>query len=201
MHPKIAEQCINLSKHMVTASYISPALANLDSAAKEKGVTLMNEIGLDPGIDHLTALSAFDDIKSEGSQVTHFESWCGGLPAPEASDNPLGYKFSWSPQGVLLAASNSASHLLESKKVDIPGPDLLKAVVDVPIMKGFALEGYPNRDSLKYISLYNLNPSKLRTMFRGTLRYKGFADQMDAFKRLGLLKQEAVDPSCRSWVI
>ncbi len=185
---------------MVTASYISPALANLDTAAKNSGITLMNEIGLDPGIDHLTALSAFDEIKSEGGHITHFESWCGGLPAPEASDNPLGYKFSWSPQGVLLAASNSATHLSETNKVDIPGQDLLKAVVDVPIMKGFALEGYPNRDSLKYISLYNLDPSKLRTMFRGTLRYKGFADQMDAFKKLGLLKQEAISSGCETWV-
>ena len=195
---------------MVTASYISPGLADLHEKAKEAGVTIMNEIGLDPGIDHLTgmlisrfhvlALAAFSKIKKEGGHVTEFISWCGGLPAPEVSDNPLGYKFSWSPQGVLLAASNSASFLQDSKKIEIAGENLLKSAVDVPIMKGFALEGYANRDSIKYVSLYDLDPQKLRTMFRGTLRYKGFAELMDGCKKLGLLQQTELPRSGMSWV-
>jgi alpha-aminoadipic semialdehyde synthase len=124
------------------------------------------------------------------------------LPAPEASGNPLGYKFSWSPQGVLNAASNSGKYRKDSEIVTVEGADLLKSAVNVPIMKGFAIEGYPNRDSLKYISLYNLNPAKLRTMFRGTLRYQGFSSLMDALKEIGLLSHLPLpDGKSASWVI
>ena len=200
MHPIIAASCIEHKKHMVTASYISAAMAQLDQKAKEKRITIMNEIGLDPGIDHLTALAAFEDIKSSGGKITEFVSWCGGLPAPEVSDNPLGYKFSWSPKGVLLASSNSATYLWDSKKVDIDGSKLLQSAEDVSIMNGLALEGYANRDSLKYIDLYKLDKQHLKSMFRGTLRYKGFSELMDAFKRIGLMSQEPISKGLQSWV-
>ena len=124
------------------------------------------------------------------------------MPAPEASGNPLGYKFSWSPQGVLAAASNSGKYLKDGKEVTIEGANLLKSAVDVPIMKGFSIEGYPNRDSLKYISLYNLDPSKLKTMFRGTLRYKGFSSIMDGLREIGLLSTSPLpEIQSTSWVI
>ncbi|KAJ3042649.1 hypothetical protein HDV00_006928 [Rhizophlyctis rosea] len=188
LHPVVAEACLATNTNMVTASYISPALASLDARAKASNVTFLNEVGLDPGIDHLTAMKLFDEVKAQHGRITAFKSWCGGLPAPEASNNPLGYKFSWSPKGVLLAGLNSAKYKLDGKLIDIPGDRLLKSAVDVNIYKGFALEGIPNRDSLKYADLYGLGPLEdIDTMFRGTLRYKGYCELMAAFKDLGLL--------------
>ncbi|KAI8847219.1 Saccharopine dehydrogenase-domain-containing protein [Chytridium lagenaria] len=192
LHPIVAEKCIELKKHLVTASYISPAMKKLNDRAKNANITILNEIGLDPGIDHLTAMKLFDEVKERGGQITSFVSWCGGLPAPEASNNPLGYKFSWSPKGVLLAGLNSALFKKNGKIVEIPGPELMKSSVDVNIYPGFALEGLPNRDSLGYLETYNLGDgSYVDTMFRGTLRYKGYAELMGAFVQLGLLNTEA----------
>lgn len=135
----------------------------------------MNEIGLDPGIDHLSAMKIIDSVHDAGGRVNSFVSWCGGLPAPEASAVPLGYKFSWSPRGVLTAGNNDATFLMNKKKHYIPGKDLLKehfSTVPVPT-KGFAFEGVANRDSLSYIDTYRLGKlSDMDTMFRGTLRYQ-----------------------------
>ncbi|KAJ3105261.1 hypothetical protein HDU97_008284 [Phlyctochytrium planicorne] len=188
LHPIVAEKCINEKKHLVTASYISPAMKKLDARAKAAGITILNEIGLDPGIDHLTAMKLFDEVRERGGEISSFVSWCGGLPAPEASGNPLGYKFSWSPKGVLLAGLNSAKYKMDGKLVDIPGSALMQSVRNVEIYPGFALEGLPNRDSLDYLNTYSLGDgSKMDTMFRGTLRYKGYAELMGAFNQLGLL--------------
>ena len=146
-------------------------------------------------------MSLFERVKSEGGHITEFISWCGGLPAPEASDNPLGYKFSWSPQGVLAATSNPAKYLENSKTITIDGAYLLKSAKDVSVMKGFAIEGYANRDSLKYISSYNLDSFTLKTMFRGTLRYKGFSSLMDSLKGIGLLSTSLLPKNgMTSWV-
>nr|KAJ3417907.1 hypothetical protein HK105_000609 [Polyrhizophydium stewartii] len=192
MHPTVAEQCLQHKKHLVTASYISPAMAALDERAKAAGLSFINEVGLDPGIDHLTACELFNEVKSKNGRITSFVSWCGGLPAPEVSDNPLGYKFSWSPKGVLLAGLNSARFKMDGKIVDIPGAQLFNSAMDVPIFKGFAFEGLPNRDSLKYVDLYQLGKlENLDTMFRGTLRYKGYSELMGAFNTIGLLNTEA----------
>ncbi|KAJ3338033.1 hypothetical protein HDU91_001330 [Kappamyces sp. JEL0680] len=187
MHPVVAEACLKHGKNLVTASYISPAMKAFDARAKQAGVVLMNEIGLDPGIDHLTACQMFDEVKEKKGQITSFVSWCGGLPAPEVSNNPLGYKFSWSPKGVLLAGLNSAHFKRDGKEVLIPGSELLANAVDVPIFKGFSFEGLANRDSLSYIDTYKLDPAHLDTMFRGTLRYKGYSELMHCFVRLGFL--------------
>ncbi|OAJ37405.1 saccharopine dehydrogenase [Batrachochytrium dendrobatidis JEL423] len=188
LHPIIAEQCLRHKKHLVTASYISPAMKAFDQRAKDAGLAFVNEVGLDPGIDHLTACQLFNQVKSAGGRITSFVSWCGGLPAPEASNNPLGYKFSWSPKGVLLAGLNSAKFKMDGKVHNIPGSELMKNVFNVPIFKGFAFEGVANRDSLVYTDLYNLGDLEdLDSMFRGTLRYKGYAEIMGAFNQLGLL--------------
>lgn len=190
MHVSVAELCIANKKHMVTASYISPAMAALDERAKAAGITILNELGLDPGIDHLTAMQLFDHVKAEGGRISSFVSWCGGLPAPEASGNPLGYKFSWSPKGVLLAGLNSAKYKWDGKLLNIPGPELLKSSLPVELYKGFSLEGIPNRDSLSYLDVYNLGKvDDIQTMFRGTLRYKGYGELMSGFKDLGLFNQ------------
>ncbi|KDQ17415.1 hypothetical protein BOTBODRAFT_105760 [Botryobasidium botryosum FD-172 SS1] len=198
LHPPLAEQCIQHGKHLVTASYISPTMQALNSKALAADVLLLNEIGLDPGIDHLSAMELRDRIEAQGKRVSSFISWCGGLPAPENSNVPLGMKFSWSPAGLLSAATNDAKFKLRNKMFEIPGQSLLsKYFPNVPIAKGFAFEGLANRDSLSYADTYGLGPlTALETVFRGTLRhycidrYQGFADVVDAMKKIGLFERE-----------
>ncbi|KAF8556698.1 hypothetical protein OG21DRAFT_1482902 [Imleria badia] len=201
-HPSIAELCIQHGKHMVTASYISPAMRALHDRAESANVVLLNEIGLDPGIDHCSALSLLRQLEKEKKRVLSFTSFCGGLPAPEASDVPLGYKFSWSPRGVLNAALNGAKFKLNDKVMEIPGENVLEHhFPDVPISNLMKLEGIANRDSLPYADTYGLGKvDDLRTVLRGTLRYPGFANLVHSFKSMGLLD---ADPSShvlpRSW--
>ncbi|KAJ3144448.1 hypothetical protein HDU89_008226 [Geranomyces variabilis] len=191
LHPIVADVCIDQKKNMVTASYISPAMQALDEKVKAAGITVLNEVGLDPGIDHLTAMQLFDEVREKGGKITSFVSWCGGLPAPEASNNPLGYKFSWSPKGVLLAGLNSAHFKHNGKIHQVPGNALFESAVPIDINKGFALEGIPNRDSLKYVDLYNLGDiSELTSMFRGTLRYRGYCALMASLRNLGLMNDK-----------
>jgi alpha-aminoadipic semialdehyde synthase len=192
LHVPIAQACIALKKHMITASYISPEMRELHEAAMEANVTILNEVGLDPGIDHLTAKQFMDEVQAAGGEITGFTSWCGGLPAPENSDNPLGYKFSWSPRGVLLAALNSAVYRKDGKEVRIPSENLLLSAQTVDIYQGFAFEGIANRDSLSYIHQYGLSPN-INTMFRGTLRYKGYAHLVHQLRTLGLLSSKHLD--------
>ena len=156
----------------MTASYISDDMQKLNSAAESANVLLLNEIGFDPGLDHLAAMEIIDKCKNNGEVIESFVSWCGGLPAPEiAADNCFGYKFSWSPRGVLLATQNPAQYLKNNQLTTITGDKLLESVREVkdvhPVMM---FEGIPNRDSMKYIKLYGLD--NISTMFRGTLRYK-----------------------------
>ncbi|KAI0665470.1 Saccharopine dehydrogenase-domain-containing protein [Trametes maxima] len=188
-HTGVAEACIEHRKHLVTASYISPAMQALHQRAVDADVVLMNEIGLDPGIDHCSALSLLDKLRSEGKEIVSFTSFCGGLPAPEHADVPLGYRFSWSPKGVLSAASNAARFKLWGEECAIDGDALLsRHFPSVPLSNVLQFEGLANRNSLPYADVYGLTPlSGVRTVFRGTLRYPGFADLMHAFKAIGLL--------------
>ncbi|CDH56826.1 alpha-aminoadipic semialdehyde mitochondrial [Lichtheimia corymbifera JMRC:FSU:9682] len=190
LHDTVAKTCIDHRKHMVTASYVSPEMEKLDDDAKRAGITIMNEVGLDPGIDHMSAMKIIDNAKAHGKKVRSFVSWCGGLPAPEASNVPLGYKFSWSPRGVLTASGNDAVYWADGKQHNIAGVDLLKQhfpSVRTPF-QGFTFEGLANRDSLKYTDIYGLgNLNDMDTMFRGTLRYQGYSDLLYAFRKLGFL--------------
>ncbi|KAL4076611.1 Saccharopine dehydrogenase-domain-containing protein [Scleroderma yunnanense] len=196
-HPSVAELCIQLGKDMVTASYVSPAMRALHERAESANVLLLNEIGLDPGIDHCSAHSLLSRLRDEHKRVLSFTSFCGGLPAPDVvastqgDEVPLGYKFSWSPRGVLNAALNDARFKLGGDNVEIPSEDLLRRYFpDIIVPEGSALhfEGIANRDSLPYVGTYGLGElSRLRTVVRGTLRYPGFSDLMDAFKSIGLL--------------
>ena len=191
-HPKVARLCVKHRKHMVTTSYVKKAMADLDGAAKEAGVILLNEIGVDPGIDHMAAMKIIHKVQRDGGEITTFTSWCGGLPAPEANTNPLGYKFSWSPRGVLLASKNSALYLKDSQKVAIPGEELFDHRWTVPVeVEGQTIdfEGYPNRDSLPYMKTYGIQTAK--NMFRGTLRNEGWCATMSKVKELGLLDETA----------
>ncbi|GAA5888440.1 hypothetical protein JCM6882_008620 [Rhodosporidiobolus microsporus] len=199
LHVEVAKLCIENRASLVTASYTSPEMAQLDEQAKEAGVVLLNELGLDPGIDHVTAMRLLDEARSTGNKVRSFVSFCGGLPSPELSNAPLGYKFSWSPRGVLTAALNSASFRLNSRQIDVPGPKLLqKHFSSVPVLPGFSFEGVANRNSLAYLPQYGLE-EELPTILRGTLRYPGFARQVNAFKKLGLLDAEKLEAPVERW--
>jgi len=190
-HPKVADLCVKYHKHMVTTSYVKDAMRALDGPAKEAGVILLNEIGVDPGIDHMSAMKVIHQVEREGGRITSFVSWTGGLPAPEASDNPLGYKFSWSPKGVLLASTNPARFQKDGELVEIPGEELFDHYWPVYIEGLGEFEGYPNRDSMPYTETYGIQPSDW--MFRGTLRNVGWCATLKKIAELGLLDDTPVD--------
>ncbi|OCH83748.1 hypothetical protein OBBRIDRAFT_892143 [Obba rivulosa] len=193
LHPPIADLCIQRRKHLVTASYISPAMRSLHERALDAGVLLLNEIGLDPGIDHCSALSLIASLREQKKDIVSFTSFCGGLPAPEHAEGiPLGYKFSWSPKGVLTALLNDARFKLNDKIHYLQHDELLtRYFPDVPLSSVLKFEGIPNRDSLSYANVYGLHsPQKLRTLLRGTLRYPGFCRLMGMFKAIGLFESQ-----------
>jgi saccharopine dehydrogenase (NADP+, L-glutamate forming) len=174
---------------MVTTSYVSDAMLELDEEAKKAGITVMNEIGLDPGIDHLYAIKTIEEVHKANGKILSFLSYCGGLPAPEASDNPLGYKFSWSSRGVLLALRNAAKYYKDGEVVDIAGKDLMGTAKPYFIYPGYAFVAYPNRDSTPYKERYNI--PEAQTIIRGTLRYQGFPEFVRVLVDMGFLSDEA----------
>ncbi len=190
-HPLVAETCIALRRNMVTTSYAGEAMRALDEKARRAGIVILNEAGLDPGIDHMEAIRIIHEVKNRGGKVLGFTSYCGGLPAPEANDNPFGYKFSWSPRGVLLAGKNPAHYLKDGQDVQVSAETLFDHYTMIPIEGLGRFEGYPNRDALPYIGLYGI--PETRTMFRGTLRYPGWCETLKAIAELGLLEQEERD--------
>jgi saccharopine dehydrogenase (NADP+, L-glutamate forming)/spermidine synthase len=190
-HPKVAELCIAHRKQMVTTSYVSDAMKKLDADARKAGIIILNELGLDPGIDHMEAMRVIHEIHAKGGKLLGFISFCGGLPAPEANTNPFGYKFSWSPTGVLLAGKNSAKYLQDGKEVFIPSEKLFESY-SLRTIEGLGVfEGYPNRNSLPYLSLYGVPETK--TMLRGTLRNLGWCETIRTLVRLNVLDQEEKD--------
>ena len=191
-HPTIARKAIAHRKHMVTASYIGPDLMALSAEAEAAGIIILCEAGLDPGIDHMSARRMIDGIHERGGVVTSFSSVCGGLPAPEAANNPLGYKFSWSPWGALAAARNSARYVRDGHTVDVPGGSLLCSAAPLHVNPAYALEVLPNRDSTAYADMYGIAGPALAHMFRGTLRYTGFCRLLHALVALGMLDTEKV---------
>jgi saccharopine dehydrogenase (NADP+, L-glutamate forming)/spermidine synthase len=190
-HPIVAKYCIDYKKAMVTTSYVSEVMKNLDAEAKKAGILILNEVGLDPGIDHMEAMRIIHEVEEKGGEILSFTSYCGGLPAPEANTNPFGYKFSWSPTGVLLAGKNSAQYLKDGQQIFIPPQDLFDNYLMINIEGLGEFEGYPNRDSLPYIELYGIKSTK--TMFRGTLRNKGWCSTLKKIADLGLLEEEGKD--------
>ncbi|PGH10620.1 saccharopine dehydrogenase [NADP+, L-glutamate-forming] [Polytolypa hystricis UAMH7299] len=188
-HATVIKAAIRTKKNVVTTSYVSPAMLELNEEAKKAGITVMNEIGLDPGIDHLYAVKMISEVHAAGGKITSFLSFCGGLPAPEASDNPLGYKFSWSSRGVLLALRNAAKYYKDGKVEEISGPELMGAAKPYFIYPGYAFVAYPNRDSTAYKKLYNI--PEAQTVIRGTLRYQGFPQMIRVLVDIGFLSDEA----------
>ncbi|KPI37816.1 Saccharopine dehydrogenase [NADP(+), L-glutamate-forming] [Cyphellophora attinorum] len=190
-HATVIKSAIRNKKNVVTTSYVSPAMEELEQQCQDAGITVMNEIGLDPGIDHLYAVKTIEEVHKEGGKITGFYSYCGGLPAPEASDNPLGYKFSWSSRGVLLALRNAAKYYQDGKEVSIAGPDLMATAVPYHIYPGFAFVAYPNRDSTPYRERYSI--PEAQTVVRGTLRYAGFPQFVKVLVDVGFLSDEKRD--------
>jgi saccharopine dehydrogenase (NADP+, L-glutamate forming) len=188
-HATVIKSAIRNKKNMVTTSYVSDAMLELNEEAKKAGITVMNEIGLDPGIDHLYAIKTIEEVHKADGKILSFLSYCGGLPAPEASDNPLGYKFSWSSRGVLLALRNAAKYYKDGEVVEIAGKDLMGTAKPYFIYPGYAFVAYPNRDSTPYKERYNI--PEAQNIIRGTLRYQGFPEFVRVLVDMGFLSDEA----------
>lgn len=184
MHGDIARDCVRLGKHLATASYVSDVMQELDEEAKQKGLLLLNECGLDPGLDHASAMKIIDDIHQKGGKIMSFKSYCGGLVAPESNDNPWGYKFSWNPRNVVLAGQGTAQYLENGKLTFIPYNRLFTRTETINIDGHGSFEAYANRDSLNYQKHYGLND--IKTLLRGTIRQTGYCKAWNVFVKLGL---------------
>ena len=184
-HVEVALDCIDLKTNLITPSYVSPEMRALDEKAKEAGVILMNEIGVDPGIDHMSAMKIIDHIEEIGGKMHSFKSFCGGLIAPESDNNPWNYKFTWNPRNVVVAGQGSAACFIEENQYKYIPYTKLFSRTDVMAIPGFGeFEGYANRDSLSYRPVYELE--NIPTIYRGTLRRPGYCKAWDAFVQLGL---------------
>ncbi|HRS53961.1 MAG TPA: saccharopine dehydrogenase C-terminal domain-containing protein [Bacteroidales bacterium] len=190
-HLNVAHKCIEQRRNMITTSYVKPEMQALDEQAKKAGIIILNEIGLDPGIDHMSAKRIIDKAHKKGEKIEAFFSVCGALPAPECADNPFKYKFSWSPKGVILASNNDAKYLYNGQIKYIPTEKLFSNPINYKFPDIGCLEIYPNRDSLSYINLYNI--PEVKTMYRGTFRYPDWCEIMDAFKKLNLISYDTYD--------
>lgn len=184
MHGDVARDCVRLGKHLATASYVSAEMKELDAEARQKQILLLNECGLDPGIDHASAMKVIDHIKSIGGKITGFKSFCGGLVAPESNDNPWGYKFSWNPRNVILAGQGTAQFIENGNLKFIPYNRIYTQTETIE-MDGYGkFDGYANRDSISYKEPYGLTDTT--TMLRGTLRMPGYCKAWNVFVKLGL---------------
>ena len=184
MHILLAEDCVFQGKNMVTASYVSDEIAALNDKATEKGVMLLNEIGLDPGIDHMSAKKVIDEIHHTGGDIHTFKSFCGGLVAPQYDTNPWNYKFTWNPRNVVLAGQGTAQFIRNGQYKYIPYQSLYSRIETMNVLEAGAFEGYANRDSLGYREAYNL--TNIPTIFRGTLRRPGYCEAWNVFVQLGM---------------
>ncbi len=183
-HPLVARKCLQFTKHLLTASYVSEEMLSLDAGVKENGLLFLNECGLDPGIDHMSAMQVIDRIKKEGGELYSFESFTGGLIAPDSDpENPWRYKFTWNPRNVVMAGQVTAKFLRNGEFKYIPYQELFKRITPVTVPGFGEFEGYANRDSMTYREKYGLG--KIKTMLRGTLRNKGFCAAWDIFVQLG----------------
>lgn len=184
LHMGVARDCVRFGKHLATASYVSKEMAALDEEAKAKGVILLNEIGLDPGIDHASAMKVIDEFHAEGYTLESFKSFCGGLVAPESNDNPWGYKFSWNPRNVILAGQGTAQYIENGLYKYIPYNRLFLQTDEVEVAGYGKFDAYANRDSLSYRKSYGIEG--IPTMLRGTLRMPGYCKAWNVFVKLGL---------------
>lgn len=184
-HIEVARDCISYGKHLVTASYISDDMQQLDQEAKKKGLVFMNEIGLDPGVDHMSAIQVIDSIKDKGGKMLLFESFTGGLVAPQSDNNLWNYKFTWNPRNVVLAGQGGAAEFVQEGKYKyIPYNRLFRRTEFIEVEGYGKFEVYANRNSLKYQSVYGLED--ILTLYRGTIRKVGFSKAWNMFVHLGM---------------
>ena len=199
MHLEVAKECIRQKKHLATASYVTKEMQQLHVQAVKDGIALLNECGLDPGLDHMSAMNILDREKSKQGEVISFKSYTGGLVAPESNDNPWGYKFSWNPRNVILAGQGTAKFLENGKNRYLPYSRLFMETERIEVEGYGTFDGYANRDSLSYRPLYHLE--KIPTMLRGTLRQEGFCRAWNVFVQLGLTDDAFLinDPDRLTW--
>jgi len=184
LHGPVAENCVALGKHLATASYVSDQMNELNEEAKKKNILLLNECGLDPGIDHASAMKIIDEVHEQGGEIISFKSFCGGLVAPESNDNPWGYKFSWNPRNVILAGQGTA-HYLEGGEIKYIPYNRVFSQTETINVDGYGnFDAYANRDSLGYQIPYGLQ--KIKTLLRGTLRMPGYCKAWNIFVKLGM---------------
>ncbi len=194
----VAEACLMNKKSLITTGYISDEIKKMNQKVKSNNLHFIFECGFNPGLDHIIAYKVIEEQKKLGNKIIGYESWCGALPSPEYIDNPLLYKFSWNPKGALLILKNDARQLINGKVIKILENNLFTSnIVDKKFHPSLNLEGYFNRDSIKYRELYNLTNAK--SVIRGLIRYKGFAFTMQCFKNLNLLSFESVDIKIKTW--
>lgn len=184
LHLEVAHDCIKLKKHLITASYVSQEMYRLGDEARDRELIFMGEMGLDPGIDHMSAMRLIDGIKEDGGQISSFRSYTGGLISPESDDNPWHYKFTWNPRNVVLSGQGTAQFIENSKLKYVPYHRLFREKKIVNILNEGPFEMYANRDSLLYMDVYGL--SKIPNIIRGTLRAVGFCEAWDALIQIGL---------------
>ncbi len=187
-HPTVARLCLTHGKHLVTASYVKEEMQALDREARTKGLVLLNEVGVDPGLDHMSAMQIIDSVRRNGGRIDSFFSYCGGLPALESNNNPLGYKFSWSPEGAMLAATNEGRYKEHGQVIDVPGDKLFQHYWLKSVPGAGVFEAYVNRDALPYLDIYGIQDAA--GIYRGTLRNVGYCETWDFFKQLGLLNRK-----------
>lgn len=184
LHPIIAKDCLALGKHFFSASYESSEMKSMKEEIERKGLFFLNECGLDPGIDHMSAMKIIDKAKSDGEKITSFKSYCGGLLAPESEDNPWKYKFTWNPRNVVLAGQGTSRYLENKELKLVPYHQLYRRLDQISFDGLGKFDGYPNRDSLNYRDIYGLKD--VETLLRGTLRRAGFCKAWDIFVQLGM---------------
>lgn len=182
-HDKVATTCLKFGKHLLTASYVSPAIKAMHDQFVEKGIIFMGEIGLDPGIDHLAIMELVDRLKEQGAELTRVASYTGALIAPESDTNPWHYKFSWAPMNVIKAGQGISQYLYQGKTKYIPYTRLFTSYLEREVEGAGAFEIYPNRDSMAYIEKYGLQG--IDTFLRGTMRYEGYCEAWNSFIKLG----------------
>lgn len=184
-HAAVAKDCIELGRHLLTPSYVSPEMRALDIEAQEAGVLIMNEMGVDPGIDHMSAMQIIDAIRAKGGAITSFKSYCGGLIAPESDNNPWNYKFTWNPRNVVMAGSGGAAQYIDRHEYKYIPYQQVFTRLDALKVEGYGtFDGYANRDSLSYRAIYGLED--IPTFYRGTLRRSGFCQHWNIFVQLGM---------------
>jgi alpha-aminoadipic semialdehyde synthase len=194
----VAKACLEANRNLITTSYISDSIKSLEKSIIDKKLTFIFENGINPGLDHIIAFKVIGEQNKLGNTITGYQSWVGAVPSPDYVDNPLMYKFSWDPKGALLVLKNEARQLINGKIVNISEKHLFTTyLVDKRFHPSLNLEGYYNRDSLKYKDIYNLKHAK--SVIRGIIRYQGFCFIIQCFKYLNLFSFDKIDEKTKNW--